>query len=559
MNKRFKKTIIHLPYQRTGLIGLLIYLAWLPVATAEITARINPSKISLGQTFTLTLTEENNQDPGNPLLATLQTDFKIVGTERSMNYTIINGQAQGSSQWSIILMPKRIGTLPIPAIRIGQEQSPPTQIEVTAEAQSSAQSQGDDQGTRTDAPPFLLTTSVDQKKPYVRQQIILTVKLYNRERLLDAAYESPKIDSALTISLGDPKRYQETLNQQNYMVEEQQYAIFPQKIGKFTITGPVFNALVYDTIPRRVRLQGKTIPLDIAPIPKNIPPKTWLPAKNVQLSETYDQSSQKFLEGSTLVRTIKLQALGMPGQFLPTLPFKSGHQFSVYPEKPAIQNLLNNQELMGESSVKITYLFNHGGTVTIPAVEIPWFNTITHRIEKTRLPEKTVQVDAIRHTSKARPGPIQTNTTSTYITKTIQKSHSLAWIVAALFALAWIITLYVGWYRPQGLNTGKKRRLNKQLKAACLNADPSNTRDLLLQWAAYQWPDAPILNIHDIAKRVSEPFFKKQLHDLTTILYGSSSQIPWQGAPLWRCIAQFQNKKPTPSKKRAGLPPINPE
>ena len=49
-----------------------------------------------------------------------------------------------------------------------------------------------------------------------------------------------------SVPFGGERRYQVNKNGRTYAVEEQQFALFPQKSGDLKIKPPVFNALVYD-------------------------------------------------------------------------------------------------------------------------------------------------------------------------------------------------------------------------------------------------------------------------------------------------------------------------
>lgn len=69
-----------------------------------------------------------------PDLTPLQEDFNIDGTERSMNYTVINGQAHSLSQWIILVTPKKTGVVEIPALQVGSEKTQPATIEVSQES-----------------------------------------------------------------------------------------------------------------------------------------------------------------------------------------------------------------------------------------------------------------------------------------------------------------------------------------------------------------------------------------------------------------------------------------
>lgn len=151
---------------------------------AEIKVELEPSQVTMGETFKLSITQEDQQGGGVPDLTELQKDFVILGTERHVNYSIINGQAQSQSQWIVLLRALKPGIFTIPPIKVGLEQSLPITINVQGSANT--QALPDDAIQKQDV---FLTAEVNEKNPYVNQQIIYTVKLYNSKRLLDADYQ----------------------------------------------------------------------------------------------------------------------------------------------------------------------------------------------------------------------------------------------------------------------------------------------------------------------------------------------------------------------------------
>ena len=93
---------------------------------------------------------------------------------------------------------------------------------------------------------------------------------------------------------------------------------------------------------------------------------------------------------------------------------------------------------------------------------------------------------------------------------------------------------------------------------ACIKNNPKRAHTALLRWAAVQWPDADILNLHQVAKLVHDSTLKKQLNVLSNVLYSKENNIQWQGDALWRSLKAYLNSKPTAKGKSTDLPPINP-
>lgn len=532
------------------------------LAQAEIQIQVDPLQVTLGETFKLSLIQDDSQNAGIPDLTVLQKDFVILGTERNINYSIINGQTQSSSQWIVALKAKKAGILTIPAIKIGIEKSTPMTINVSDAPKTQNQQE---QMNSSQSQDVLLTTSVNEMKPYVNQQITYKVTLYNSKQLLNADYQSPQVENALLIPLGEEKRYQTVKNNTNYMVEEQSYAIFPQKSGSLKIKSPVFTALVYDLDPQRIQATDRNINLTVQPIPAQFTGKIWLPAKQVKLSEHYENASQTMTQGSTLTRTVTIEGVAIPAQLLPTLNFESTDSFSVYPEKGADKNQVKQGELLGSTEIKVTYLFNKAGKITIPELRLPWFNTETGKEEVAVLAPRSMEI------TPSLTGAANTPAKTTYEDNPAKQSASTPvfpsvvnnnWLwIAIFFALAWIITLVL-WKWPRRFGRIGKGQYNKalhELDKACSECNPSAARDALLKWASIQWPDAPILNLTDLGHLVRDAQLKKQLHLLSQVLYNAERNSLWRGDELLRAVLSLIKKSHGRiARKSQALPPINP-
>lgn len=547
---------------------LFLLLALVTTTYAQLSVQLDSSSVALGQTFRLTLIDDNPGTRERPDLTPLQTNFTVMGTEQMANYTVINGQAHSLNQWVLLLTPKHTGVLKIPAIAIGQEKTPESEIEVTGTSSQQQQQQQD-----TTIPAVKFVTNVSELKPYVNQQVIYTVKLYIHRRLLDADYQPPQVKDALMVALGKPRRYQTTEHGIPYTVEELQYAFFPQKSGDLTITPPQFHALVFDAIPGNVQIAAKTTVLNVQAAktgPDNI---SWLPAKKVSLQEKYDNPSTSLEQGSMIVRTITLSATGAAAQLLPKLSFETNDQFSVYPEKPTEETHYQRSNLQGVVTMNITYLFNKPGSITIPALKLPWFNTVSGHVEEAVLPARTLQVSASTTpatstptaSSEAHPTPSLATPfkkpsapVPSLAPKSTPQHPALAWFVAAGFALAWLITLLLWWYSRREHAGRALRKARKRVRLACRRHDPSEAKDALMDWATKQWPEASCMSLGDLASLVDSPPLKKAINTLSQQLYQNRQQ-EWHGDDLERHFAAYQPQRTPPLKaKKVPLPPINP-
>lgn len=534
------------------IIAFLFFWFYLPMVQAGLNLQVDNFQVKLGETFRIMLTLDGAQQDEVPDLTPLEENFEIVGTERSSNYSVVNGRAQSNSRWLVTLIAKQPGKVIIPPIRVGTEQTQATTIDITT-GKSQSSTPVDTQAE------VMLTTGVTTSKPYVNQQVIYTVKLFNSRRLLDAEYQPPQVEDALLVPLGSGQSSQVAANGQIYTVEEQQYAIFPQKSGTLKIKPPAFSALVYDVSPRKIHVQAEETTLDVQAVPAKFTSQYWLPAKQVILSEKYDRQGSNMLQGNTLIRSITLEAVGTPAQLLPALNFASSDKFSVYPETPTMKNSVRNNELVGATTIKMTYLLNQAGHIIIPALKIPWFNTVTGKMETASLPALELDVAAV---NKGDTTAASQND-STAVVKSSEptpksppaassKSAYLAWGLAGGLLLLWVLTLLLFWRKPAKL-AGKKQ-LFEQLQRACRANDPAAAKAALIQWGNWQWPDKTIMTLADINQLTADMRLKKAINELVKVLY-YSEQETWQGDELLEAVTRHQ----VVSQKKSSLNTVLPE
>ena len=530
---------------------------------AQLTAQLDSTKIQLGQTVHLTLSLDDPKNTETPDLSALRHDFTLVGSQRMVSYTLINGKAHSLNQWIILLMPKHPGKITVPVIQIGQEKTQEMQIEVTEENVSTQPEDGKSKAVK-------FVTQVSELNPYVNQQVIYTVKLYNNRRLLDADYQPPKVKDALMVSLGNAKRYQVTENGVPYAVEELQYGFFPQKSGELTITPPQFRALVFDSITGKVQIRAKTIKLHVKPEPVLDKKQNWLPAKQIQLVETYDNQADKIALGAMAVRTVTLKAVGVAAQLLPHLSFAANNQFSVYPETPTEETQYQSSDLLGAVIVKVTYLFNKPGVVEIPELKLPWFNTVTDKPEVASLPARTITVidSAIgtrltptvpksvslgqlptskRVLPRAKPAPVLTP----------RVSSRISWGIAGSFVFVGVLVLFWWWWRHKSKDRKLIRLARKRVRMACIHNDPNAAKDALIDWARNLWQQQ-FFNLTDIEKMIGECPLSHSINRLSRHLY-DVTKTQWLGKELWLHFSAYKPaKKRLHKKENLVLPPINP-
>ena len=283
-------------------------------------------------------------------------------------------------------------------------------------------------------------------------------------------------------------------------------------------------------------------------------PKPEEPDASPQKEQTSRQSEAKADEH----QQANEQWLRLIGQLLPTWQFPEPTGFNSYPEKAVVDNTVRQQALFGRSDIKVTYLLNKVGRITLPAYSIPWFNTLMGKEERVSLPARTIEV--LPRKGAAHPSTAVLHPPMVKLSNPSMLGHRWGWWMAAGFALAWALMLLGWWLFKSFIHRRREKSLAwKHLRQACAKHKPLEAQAALLRWASLQWPSFKGVTLDQLARKMNDASVQEALTDLSKVLYGTSNPTPWQGDFLWQSLTVYLRKKPTPRVHADDLPPINPQ
>lgn len=537
-----------------------LFMIALPGWAAEIAANLDRSSIQQAETVQLAITLNGGGSSADPDLKPLMNDFDILGTMKSNQVTIINGHKNQQLQWQITLAPRHAGTLTVPPLSVGSLHTQPLTLSVTKTASQPGK-----------ADKLFMEIEVQPKNPYVRSQVLYTIRLLVGQALQSGTLTEPVVSNAILLRLGEDSHYQTTRGGRRYEVVERRYGIFPQKSGKLTIAPPTLlgQVLVRDTqdlmIPqsRPIRLTGEAVELQVLDKPAAIAGNHWLPAQDLTLRENWSSPLEHWRVGDPITRTLTLSAVGLGGEQLPDLSKLTAEGFNVYAEQPKVTTSATDRAVLGQRVVKLTYIPIAAGTLTIPAVEVAWWNTQTHKNQHINLAAKTLPIIS----STEKPTKLSTDlsnanaATAGVKTPAQTRQNYWPWAVAIAAMVAWLLTLGLWWRQKK--RSSESSASNAQanplaaIKTACLQNNPQAAKIAILDWAKQQWPQQNPLNLGEITE--VSPELIAALKDLETILYAPHSQA-WDGATFWSIFEKaIRVKKSKANSRKQALPPLYPE
>lgn len=395
--------------------AFLAILAFCRPASAGFQADVSRTVIPEGESFQLYLRQDG--DAAEPDVSVLNEDFLIVMERKSFKSTYVNGKTQTFNENVLTLIPKKSGEVVLPSIRAGKEQTKPLKLTVVAGGQPSPDEPADGKKAQAAQPNVFIRYAADDPKPYVGQQIPLTVKLYSfvQTPLLDGSVIPPQADGITAEQWGDVKRSRETVNGRTYDVLEYKFLLFARKSGRIVLSPVRFRGTVSDPESRgepaedlfgfggsdffsgffgqkNVAVQSSPVVLDVQPKPAQAGNGIWLPAAEVAVSEDFTPPKQTISLGEALTRTVTVTASGARDTQLPDPAFPDGSDYKQYPGKTDSKNLFDDNGIVGVKTRQIVFMPTKAGRIVLPQMEIPWFDVKTKQLKKAVLPARTLTV-----------------------------------------------------------------------------------------------------------------------------------------------------------------------
>ena len=572
-------------------------------ALAAVTASVERSHVASGETVQLLLQHEGSTG-SQPDLGPLKRDFDILRSSSGSKVQIINGHLSSLSQVNVLLAPKHDGKIQIPPLEWDGQQS--AALELTVGGSGGATGEGAEATSDTSQQVFL-TSTLDQKQPYVQAAVVLTVRLYTDQALYQASLDLPASSNVLVKQLGKDRQMDEVRNGRSYHVVERKYLLFPQRSGKLSLNGPVLNAQVQDTgrnnrmfgnlfsqMPfggimnstRPLRLHAKPVELNVLPRPDSADSANWLPAQKVTLEETWRPDVAQIHVGEPLTRHLHLEALGLTGEQLPELNtiMSVPDGIKVYPDRSTVADSLQGETVLGSRDQDIALIAMRPGHYELPAIRIGWWDTQHNTRHEAMLPARSLDVlpALAGSTGAVIPPPAKQETLiqddSATQASPIEQSNRIAntqtwrWISLAL-GLLWLGTAAAWWRERQRVqhaqpanlidkkkpNNGQATSIRaasafKAFKRACSDNDPHAARQQLLAWASAVWPEDIPSGLNALSRRLDDTKLIQALRQLDRACYTGSK---WHGEDLALSLPVPLAQTTSPEKKNT-LPDLYP-
>ncbi|MEH6736644.1 MAG: BatD family protein [Shewanella sp.] len=422
--------------------SLLLFIIAAPVfALSQVQATIDRNPIVTGEYFVLDIIADDDLNAGALDTSVLLDDFIVGRTSVGRSTKMVNFDTTKETRWQVLLSPKSVGNVTIPAFNIKGINSNPITLKVIPQGSTADEVQN-----------VFININTSASEAYVGQLITYKVKLYLAVELQRGVLSAPVIEGAQIKQIGEDKDGSEIIDGRRFRVIERTYGIIADLPGELVINGASFSGDVLVEAPRRggmfgfnesrpMQTEAEREVIQINSTPPSYQGK-WLVSDIAVLKETWPDDISEFEVGSPITRTISLIASNTDDTSLPDIDIPLADGLKAYPEKPLRQTFVRDNQVVSQYSITTAIVPTKPGTYTLPEINVPWWNPHLKKQQFATLPARTINV-------------IGSTTATTDIPPADSFSAVQAsgyWpLLSAVLAVLWLITLVL-WRKAASVN-----------------------------------------------------------------------------------------------------------
>lgn len=535
------------------------------VVATEIKTVVDRNPVTINESFQITYTAAESPDDV-PDFSPLNKNFEILNQTQQSNSSWVNGKSSKTIQWVLNVIPKQAGKLLIPAVSFGRDKSKSIFLVVNKASAT----------TTVDNNELFLEVNISSTKPYVQSQIIYTLRFFRKVQIAQAGLSEPEMPDAIIEKLGEDKNYSTEVNGMSYVVTERKYAIFPQKSGiaiikPLVLTAEVvsnrrsrFNGFFNRQNTKTKRVKSKAITVDVQKAPASFSGKYWIPAEHLYIEEKWSGDVGKMKVGEPLTRTLTILGKGVTVAQLPELNnVESNEQLKSYPDQPVLKEKKQAEGFIAFREEKIAYIPSKEGSYTLPAIEVPWFNVQTQKMEVARVAvtkitagATLVEGESIKKVMSSKSASLIERVSETHFVENkfwmwLSICLALGWIASILFFMKKISSVSGEPSVVENIHETKLKDTVKALKKACVENSAIAAKDALLKWGGIKYGS---VNLSGIAGQ-SEARLRDEILLLNQYLY-SNQDKRWSGKKLFQYFTENNAREKVAKKADEVLEPL---
>lgn len=496
----------------------------------------------------------------------LEADFEVLDISSSVSRMFESGDAFHRMRWQIAILPRHSGNLRIPALRVGDFDTPLLTLAVIPRSEESIS-----------AGIVRVELEAQPENPYVGQQTRLAIRVLHDIPLFEGGLIEPEVRNSDIYRQGPESRRSIVRNGRELQVQERNLALVVHSHGELRIPPAIYRGRIRSGTnlsgsesgaqSRRINRASPELYLNVRPPPDEFSGRHWLPAHQLALDVQWDQIADNLQVGDSLGLTLSIEAKGLAAEALPAdLLAIDSRRVKIYADQETRSNRFDGQVLIARLEQRFVIVITEPGEIHFPALALKWWDVDdeTEKVATVNASNWIARAPAADRTSSlsiTQPAGTDDRLSQGLLIPSIPVTRSGLIGIAVLLLIAGLL-VYVKPVRRylQGktrlwLDNRQNRRL---LKQACRNGNPGLARRALIKWGRARWPRDNINGLYQIEARVSSGPLAEELRQLDAALYADRDS-DWNGQRLWRLLtaeaAKFSGLRQAREKSLPSLYP----
>ncbi len=245
---------------------------------------------------------------------------------------------------------------------------------------------------------IVLEATVDDATPYVGEQVIYTLNVFNTTQS-SPSLEPPPFEGFWLAGVLDIQSYNQPNCDSTVGVTVNEHVLFPLRPGEQVIPPGTLDFSLNPVYEASTRVVSEDTVIEVQPLPDGAP-LSFAGAVGYPLNIEVRVGRRSAAAGDPISLQVTLTgAANIELMDTPTLPFPDG--WRVYPQPTAVNVAVENRILFGEKTFEWLFVPDSEGEVTVPPIDYSYFDINTEIY-------RTLQTEPIALTISAAPNGGQT-------------------------------------------------------------------------------------------------------------------------------------------------------
>lgn len=237
-----------------------------------------------------------------------------------------------------------------------------------------------------------LQVSVSNDESFLGQKITLDITLKHRHPITNEFIELPNFTGFDVFPVYESRRTIEDGDINSWRMIAWRYYLFAQRSGEITLGNVSWGGTMV-----RSRTQRGDFALEqtMQPLQVNVAPiddAWWLPATNINLSETWSIDVKELSAGDEVMRTITLQAQDVLANHLPVIELLPSRAITSTMIKQTREHQLIGETLTATAHFEFRVTAQSPVPVFLDTVRVPWWNTVANEAREAIIPARRINV-----------------------------------------------------------------------------------------------------------------------------------------------------------------------